>query len=110
MYMYVHVHAPEAKMFADISRYLLAASRAVVSSDCVTCRRCCSALVELRQHETRQKCLKQWQVPDEIRTAPDRSEKPRDRLQKLLGVSVGARNYSACGGLVPYCPGSLLMV
>ena len=68
MYIYMYVH---------VSRH-------------VTCRRCCSALVELRQHETREKCLKQWQVPDEIRTAPDRSEKPRDRLQKLLGVSEGA--------------------
>ena len=40
-------------------------------------------LREVRQADMREKCLKLWQIPDEVRTAPDKSDKPDARFEKL---------------------------
>ena len=43
-------------------------------------------LVEHRQQQTREQCLQKWQVPDQLRSPPDRFEAPRDALKRILSV------------------------
>lgn len=40
-------------------------------------------LRETRQADIRKMCLEKWQIPDELRTAPDKTEKPLARFQSL---------------------------
>lgn len=47
-----------------------------------------SNLVERRQQQTREDCLKTWKVPDLPRSVPDRFERPQEALKRLLGVTV----------------------
>ena len=45
-----------------------------------------SNLHDPRQAETRERCLDKWKVPDQLRTAPDRSERDSAMFHRLLGV------------------------
>lgn len=43
-------------------------------------------LRDTRQSDVRDRCMKCWEIPDELRTAPDKSEKPVDKFNKLTKV------------------------
>ena len=46
-----------------------------------------SELYEGRQADIREKCLEMWRIPDETRTAPDRTERFNKKFSTLLNVS-----------------------
>lgn len=46
-----------------------------------------SNLHDPRQADMREMCLKRWKIPDEVRTAPDRTESAQARFTKLTNMS-----------------------